>query len=77
MRSPELREECLRKLARARILLDYCAVPTELWLVRYADGAQGVAIVGHAISRGAIDVWRSQGTRCKRICHVTRLEQAP
>jgi hypothetical protein len=35
---------------------------------RYANGEPArVSIVGHAISPAAIDVWRQNGARCRRI----------
>lgn len=64
-----LREQFTQQRDRARAYASFQGISTELWLVRYGTGHVDarIAIIGHAISPAAIDVWRSCGARCKRI----------
>lgn len=58
---------------RARMLIAW-GIRQKLRLVRveYVDTAPRVSIIGHVISEGAVDVWRSMGAAVQTIEELTK-----
>jgi hypothetical protein len=63
----KLRAQLEAQIARAQLVSSFHSRPVTVCFLKYKSGLRHISVIGNAISWGAVDVWRSRGTRVRRL----------